>query len=193
MFGFHLRTRLILSYLIVLVLGLGALTFSVGFRLQQALLNAREYELETEAMLIGLSLREQVKELSEDEDEGAQWVTLQRLQLFSDQVAQEHQRMVVIYDRTGRPLSTAASAPGPLPSEVVAALSGKATHTIRSNPATGEPLLYAAVPLFSEEHLVGAIEIAEPYARTQGEIDRTWTLLGLSAGTFVLLGAGVAV
>lgn len=191
MLSLPLRTRLILSYLLVLMLGIGALVFWVGLRLQQAIIEEKEHELETEAFLIGLSLADQVKEL--DEDEGERDIALQRLRVFGDLVAQEHQRTVVIYNTAGRPLLTPETRISSLPSEVVSALSGKEQHAVRPNSTTGEPFLYVAVPLFREERLVGAVELGEPYALTRDEIDRVWTLLALSAGALILLGGGVAV
>lgn len=200
----RLRTRLLLSYLLVLVLGFGVLTAWIGVRLQNATIEQREHELETEAFVLGLSLSEDVKDVAEDARESealeeneqeqeyssAAW---RRLSVFRDMVAQEYERTVNIYDPTGRPLLGSTFTGEQLPSEVAIALSGTEAHAIRTNPAVGSQFLFVAVPIFHEQQLVGAVQLGEPYDFVQSEVTRTWLVLLLSAGTLSVIGAGVAV
>lgn len=204
MSNLRLRTRLLISYLLVLGLGLGALTAWIGIRLQNATVEQREHELETEAFLLGLSLSEDVKDVAEDASESEAYeqseheaehtsAAQRRLSVFRDIAAQEYERTVNIYDPAGRPLLGSTFTGEQLPSEVAIALTGNEAHAIRDNPATQSRFLFVAVPIFNEQQLVGAVQLGEPFTFVQEEITRTWIVLLLSAGTLSVIGAGVAV
>lgn len=206
MLNVSLRTRLILSYLLVLALGLGAFTVWVGVRMQNSIVEQREHELETEAFLIGLSIAEDVTELGdeagdeaeagesgEDDVGPADSTVRHRLQVFRDLAEQEGQRVIAIYGPSGRPLIASDATPTRLPREVAVALAGTEHHDIRYNPAADARYLFVAVPVYHEQRLVGAVQLGEPYERIRSEIARTWSLLFLSAGALVLIGVGVAV
>lgn len=74
--------------------------------------------------------------------------------------------------------------------EVKAALDGLGAHEIRSDPATGQAVLYAAAPISQGTELLGVVQLARPLQVTLERVRGTLLSFAL-AGLLALLVAGV--
>lgn len=74
--------------------------------------------------------------------------------------------------------------------EVKAALDGLGAHEIRSDPATGQAVLYAAAPISQGTKLLGVVQLARPLQVTLERVRGTLLSFAL-AGLLALLVAGV--
>ena len=63
----RLKSRLLLTYLVVMVLGLGGLIICTGLRLQGSILEQQEHNLELQAALIANAFQEPLHEIAEED------------------------------------------------------------------------------------------------------------------------------
>jgi len=168
-----LRTRLVVTYLLLITLGVGALVARLGWQLQHNLVEEAEHELETEAFLIANALRETADELSKNKLAPQTLVPV-----LSRYVADAGGRVTVI----GRDFQVIASSePEIVPPhrehkhpEILGALAGQEEHDIRLDEWTGARRLFVAVPLRHDEDLVGVVQVSIPYEQVENGIRLAW-------------------
>ncbi len=190
-----LRSRLLLTYLVLMVLGLGSLILWTGLRLQFAAIEQAEHDLELESLIIANALREPLEKWGEGtgkdkEDNGRPLDTLVR------SYAQSAGARVTVIDPTLQVLlSSDEAVPAHLEHnhpEIVAAQSGRELHDIRWDEWQNEQRLFVAAPVLAEEgRLEAVVQLSVRMAPIYAEIQSTWMSLVVAGG--VALGATVLV
>ncbi len=186
-----LQSRLLLTYLILVLLGLGGLILWTGLRLQTAVVEQAEHDLELEAVIVANALHDPIEKWREGEaHEGRPLDALVR------SYAESVDARITIVDSD---LQVLLSSDEAVPihfehdhPEIVAAQSGGEQHDIRWDEWRYEERLFVAAPIVKEEGEVeGIVQVSVPMAPVYAEIRRTWANL-LMAGA-VLLAATVLV
>jgi len=169
-----------------MLLGLGGLILWTGFRLQTAIIEQAEHDLELEALIIANALREPLEKWEEGEmPEGRSLEALVRSYAQSIGV-----RVTVVGPGLWVLLSSDASVPPHLEHdhpEIIAARLGTEQHDIRWDEWSNAERLFVAAPILGEENEVeGIVQLSVPMVPLYAEIRRTWVSLFL-AGTVMLL------
>ena len=207
MAALSLRTRLLLAYAALILLGFGGLAWLAGAQIAAGAQEDAAQALTSHAGLMARSLAGEVNELREHAaapaavEAVAEHAAALAAQVGAD-VALYDGRGLRWYDSTGAPPDAAAPGtaerrdgdeddedytsvqlPPDLPREVAAALEGRAA-TDRRTDAAGELILFAAAPLREDDHLLGAVQLALPTAVTTAAVRHRWIAL---AGWVALL------
>jgi signal transduction histidine kinase len=175
-----------LTYLAVLLLGLGGFIAWTGHQLQVAVIQQAENDLQIKAHIVAGLLGEAFEDLGEQRRGGAN-----RLAPLVDSYAQTLGVQVVVLDRRLQPVaaSEAAASLGDVAGapEVIAAQERRSDHDRRIS-ATGEERLYAAAAIGEDDDRPrGIVQLSRPTATLNAEIGRLWARL-LSAGVVIALG-----
>lgn len=181
-----LRARLVLTYLLLVVLGVGTLVLRLGGQLQYNLEEEAEHELEVEAFLIASALRESANDLVK-----GKLASQDLTPILIGYVANAEGRVTVI----GRDYQVIASSePDIVPlhrehehPEITSALAGLEQHDIRWDEWTNARRLFVAVPLRHDEDLVGAVQVSIPYAYVEAKIQAAWLNVASSGLAVALL------
>ena len=185
-----LRTRLILAYTLLIVLGFGGLAWLAGAQLAGAAREDFARGLVTQAGLVARSLREDMEKMGEREDDGEgedrTVAVTERARYLADQVGAQY----VILDRDGRVwFDGAGTPPGEPPinaPEVAAALAGRAGYAIRAD-ATGISTIYAAAPIEDEQHVLAVVQLARPVSVSDATVQQRWWTLAGGVGALAVL------
>jgi len=180
------RRRLLLSYLLVAALVLGALEIPLGIAYARNERQDLTDKVERDAVALSTLV----------EDALERGVTVPR-QVRN--VAQAYDRKtggrVVVVDRTGRrrvdtaPTGSTNFASRP---EFAAALAGQVSTGIRHSNTLRTDLLYVAVPVASTGVVHGAVRITYPMSDVTSRIHRYWSILGLIAASVLLASTALA-
>lgn len=179
----RLWTRLVITYWLLVALGLGALVLRLGWQLQHNLVEQAEHELEVQGFLIASALREPVEGLLE-----GKLSTEVLAPILTNYIMEVGGRVTVV----GRDLQVLASSePEIVPPhrehnhpDIVLALQGKEQHDIRLDEWTGARRLFVGVPLYHDDDLIGMVQVSIPYSRVEAQIRLTWLNV---AGTGLLI------
>ncbi len=181
-----LQGRLLLTYLALMLLGLGGLILWTGLRLQFAIIEQVEHDLELESLILANALREPLEKWREGERDPAH--DLDRLVRA---YAQSVNVRVTIVDSRLRVIFSSDEAVLPHVEhdhpEIVAAILGREQHDIRWDEWRKEERLFVAAPIRDDDGRVeGLVQLSVPMASLYGEMVRTWASL-LGAGGVMLL------
>ncbi len=181
-----LQGRLLLTYLVLMLLGLGGLILWTGLRLQFAIIEQAEHDLELESLILANVLREPLEKWREGEPDPAHALD-QLVQTY----AQSVNVRVTIVDSRLQVLFSSDEAVLPHVEhdhpEIVAAILGREQHDIRWDEWRREERLFVAAPIRDEEGRVeGLVQLSVPMAPLYGEMARTWASL-LGVGGLILL------
>ncbi|MFQ6058704.1 MAG: sensor histidine kinase [Anaerolineae bacterium] len=181
-----LQSRLLLTYLVLILLGLGGLILWTGLRLQTAVVEQAEHDLELESFIIANSLRDPLEKWREGEGfEGRSLDAL--IRSYAQGVGV---RVTLIEPSLRVTLSSDEAVPVHLEHdhpEIVAARAGGEQHDVRWDEWQNEERLFVAAPILSEEGaLDGVLQLSVPMAPLYAEMRRTWMSL-LVAGGVVLV------
>ena len=181
-----LRAQLVLTYLALMLLGLGGLIAWTGQRLQSATIAQAERELELQAHIMADALRDPLEERTEPRrSQGTPLASLvdtyartasSRVTLVDAQL-----QTVISSDPEQAPASQTAAP------ELLAARQGRSASDIRRDTASGEERLFVAAPITEDRRgAIGFVQLARPMAPVYAEVGRLWLSL-LAAGGAVLL------
>ncbi|MFQ5340550.1 MAG: ATP-binding protein [Anaerolineae bacterium] len=176
-----LQSRLLLTYMILVLLGLGGLILWTGLRLQTAVVEQAEHDLELQTLIIANALREPLGKLREGE--GARGRSLDALvRSFAYSVGArvtvvEPSLQVMLSSDDVVPIHFEKDHP-----EIVAAGIGDEQHDIRWDEWRNEERLFVAAPIQGEESLEGIVQLSVPMVPLYAEIRRTWLSLLAAAG-----------
>lgn len=181
-----LRSRLLLTYIGLIIIGFGGLSLWAGQQLATSIRNTFNNNLMVNARLISSTLVEPMENFVEGERSTASMLDiLQRLATDAD-------AQVTLIDVAGRPILVSdgqlfSTNLGQDP-EIRAALSGNMVLATRPNEV-GIETRYTATPIIYEgqEHL-GTIRLAAPTSIAEKEIRERWLGLALAFGVFTALG-----
>lgn len=170
-----LRTRLMLAYTSLIVIGFGGLALFAGNQIATSAAEDYERELLAQAGLLARALVEPLEHLAEGETSEA---------AVARQVAQYARQAgahIVIVDPRGRAW---LASDGVLPAgelhddpEIAAALNYRAVPDSRPS-ANGEPWLYAAAPITEDDQLLGVVRLDTALTATRSLVLQRWLVLG---------------
>lgn len=199
-----LQNRLLLTYLILMLLGLGGLTLWTGLQLQTAVVEQAEHDLELEALIIANALREPLGKWHEGEEFRGRSLDI----LIRSYARSAGARVTVVDSQLQVLFSSDEAVPIHFEHdhpEIVAAQLGGEQHDIRWDEWRSEERLFVAAPIMNTEEAeeeeeeeeegeggagimseAGVVQLSVPMAPLYAEMRRTWVSL-LTAGTVVLL------
>jgi len=181
-----LQSRLLLTYVALMVLSVGGLILWTGQRLQAAAIEQAEHNLELEAFIIADALREPLDKWAQGENsEGRSLQSLVRSYAESagGRVTVTNAGLRVLFSSDERvPIHSEENHP-----EFIAARAGWEQHDIRRDEWSGEERLFVAAPVTEEgRKVVGFVQLSVPMAPIYDEIQQTWLNL-IAAGGIVLV------
>jgi len=183
------RTRLILAYAGLILIGFSGLALLAGQQIAQGATEDFQQSLEEQAALIARSLREPIEEYAEGEESS----------VYLDRVVAEYGEQlggrVTLFDRQGRAWIdssgslSAASGSGP---EITAAFNGRITHDVRRDEQ-GTVTVYAAAPVREDDRILAVVQVSSPLTTAQSLIENRWLTLagGVIALTLLALAASL--
>jgi signal transduction histidine kinase len=162
-----LRTRLLLAYAGLILVGFTVLALLAGRQISADTVQDFASGLAEQAQLVARALKETVEEGSEHRMNPATLRPI--LQTYAEQVDAE----VVLVDGNGR--FWASSSDGTTDTntpEIIAALNGRLTSDARGNMA------FAAAPVLEEGRVMGVVQLAAPLSAAQNLVWERWLELG---------------
>lgn len=181
----RVNSYLVLTYLLLVLLGVGGLIVAVGYTLQGAIVERAKRELSLKGMMLAHAAHEfQERRIPFADPSLHSWVRTSSKDLGGV--------IVVIDPASGRQLSSDAQviAHARLDvAELAEARAGRIRSEIRRDEHLREERLFVAVPFFGEkeekEVLKGIIQVSVPMAPTWSDIRSTWISL-IAAGGAIL-------
>jgi signal transduction histidine kinase len=177
----------VVTYLLLVFLGLGGLIAWTGQRLQAATIAQAERELELQAHIIADALRDPLEGRAESgRSQGTPLASL------IDSYARTAGSRVTIVDARLQTIissepqqSTASQAAA---TELLAAQQGRPAYDIRRDADSNEERLFVAAPIAADRRgLIGFVQLARPMAPVYADVGRLWLSLLVAGGVILLL------
>jgi heavy metal sensor kinase len=186
-----LRGRLLATYLLLMLFGLGIFVFRYGWLSQDSLVEELEHEQELRAFILSNALEEPLAKYAEGE------TSLDTLKPLADQLAASAEGRLTILDSRGSPLYDTQVDASAIPNqweqiEVQAALIRSEQHDIRVDPVVDDELLYVAAPIEHEGETHGVVQLTIPTQAMWAQIRQTWLSLLVTALAVVVIAAVVS-
>lgn len=180
----RLRTRLLLAYLLLIVLGFGGLAQLAGGQIAQGAEEDLAQGLQDQAALLARSLDKTVEHVLEGKEDKEQ--LFQRLNGFATQT----ESRLLLRDVAGRIWFDSAPrlAPPEAGGEVATALVGSAAYAVRADEA-GVETVYAAAPIEEDDEVLSVVQLARPVTAAAAAVRRRWWTLAGGVGVLGLLAA----
>ena len=183
-----LRTRLLVAYIGLIVLGFGSVVLVAGRQLAQSVVEDFEHNLTTQAILVARSLSEVI------EHDGVNGRDPAKLtQLVKDFATRLETRVIVINDAGQIWLDSANIFPTDdqrRSPEIAAAFAGHISYEIRPDEHQASRV-HAAAPMGDADKILGVVQLSTPLAVTQPRIWQRW--FGLGLGVLLVACAALAV
>jgi signal transduction histidine kinase len=190
MMWFSLRTRLLLAYAGLIILGFGGLALLAGRQIETSAREDFGETVEAQTLLVARGMVEPIESFKEGSI--GQGDVADLVAMFADQVDAH----VILVDLTGRPWLDSDGLP-PLDNflsnpEVVAALDRRVIHEIRPD-ANGEDAYFSAAPVVHDGEILTVVQVAKPVSGVNVAIRQRWGVLGAGvlALTLVALAASI--
>ncbi len=180
----QLRTRFMLAYAGLIVLGFAGLALIAGQQISQGSVEDFENNLATEASVLARSLKEPVEHLIEGEtNETAVF------NLVTD-FANRTNTHITLIDPTGRAWLDSNGIPTTAKyldySEITAALEGRNIYDVRDD-AQGTVTVFAAAPIIEDDRVISIVQISAPLTEAQELVFQRWFTLAGGVGLLSLL------
>jgi signal transduction histidine kinase len=187
MMWFSLRTRLLLAYAGLIILGFGGLALLAGRQIETSAREDFGETVEAQTLLVARGMVEPIEDFKDGNIGQAD--VADTLATFAEQV----EAHVILVDLTGRPWLDSAGLP-PLDNflshpEVVAALDRRVIHEIRPD-ANGDEAYFSAAPVVHDGEILTVVQVAKPVSGVNVAIRQRWGVLG--AGVLALTLAALA-
>jgi signal transduction histidine kinase len=187
---FSLRTRLLLAYAGLIILGFGGLALLAGRQIETSAREDFGETVEAQTLLVARGLVEPIEEFKEGTIRQADVADV--VDAFASQVDAH----IILVDLSGRPWLDSAGLP-PLDNfltypEVVAALDERVIHEIRPDD-DGNETYFAAAPVVHDGEIMTVVRVAKPVSGVNVAIRQRWGVLGAGvlALTLVALAASI--
>jgi signal transduction histidine kinase len=187
---FSLRTRLLLAYAGLIVLGFGGLALLAGRQIETSAREDFGETVEAQTSLIARGLVEPIEEFKEGT------IGQDAVAAVVDAFAAQMEAHIVLVDLTGRPWLDSDGMP-PLDDflsypEVVSALDLRVIHEIRPDQ-DGTDAYFAAAPVLHDGEITTVVQVAKPVSGVNVAIRQRWGVLGAGvlALTLVALAASI--
>jgi signal transduction histidine kinase len=173
-----LRGRLLVTYLLVIVLGLSVFVVRYGWLTQDNLVVELEQEQELRAFILSNALEDPLAKYSEGE------LSFDVLKRLVNHLGDSVKARLTILDNRGNALYDTSVDAATIPNqwqqvEVQTALAGSEQHDIRVDPATGDERLFVAAPIQQEGQTLGVVQLSIPTVQMWAAIRQSWlSLLG---------------
>ena len=178
-----LRTRLLLAYAGLLLIGFVALGLLAGNQISAGTVEDFRNQLTEQTQLLMRALKEPLEHL--DENETSEAAIMDLLLVYANQ----SQAQVMLLDKDGdywlSSDETAESNTADNP-EVIAARNGEITTDTRQNQA-GDMTVFAAAPITEDGRLLAIIRLAAPFSEAQALITERWLTLGAGVAGLAIL------
>jgi two-component system OmpR family sensor kinase len=175
------KVRVILTYLVIFMMSAAIMAARAGSGFARTALENAKHDAGVQAFVVASALAHPGVGREEEHEE---LITIPDLQTLTSRLAANANSQLTILDLFGNTIATSLDAALPNQRdqpEVVAALKGRMEYAVRFDPATDQQMIYAAVPVRSEEHVYGLVQIAVPMAEVTAQTQRFWLSLGLTA------------
>lgn len=177
-----LQSRLLLTFVTLMVFGLGGIILFSSIRLTAQIVQRNERDLELQAHIIANALREPVSDFEDGDPKNGR-----SLETLVSSYAQGIGGRLTVLDDKSRVLSSSDNLiPAGLQvnqSEIVAARSGDPQATIRQDEWRKDQRLFVAVPVQGEHNeTLGFVQLSTSMTPIYDEISETWisfSLIGL--------------
>ncbi len=175
-----LRTRLVATYLLLIIVSMGLLVGRAGFLLQNSRHEEARKELQAQSTLVASGMEEHLEKYREGKEPVNQLQTLvASFQLHEDQ-------RLVIFDENGNLLvDTAGLTPQETTAkdwpEVQKSLEGDFVEGLHEEPDIAGKRLIAASPIRHDLDVIGAVQVSIPWAEVVGEVRQDWLSLAIAA------------
>ena len=185
----RLRTRLIVAFGGLILLGFAGLALLAGNQIAAGAVEDYERSLKTQAGLVGHALGEMLEHYEEGE------TSLAEIETAVSQLADELGVQIALIDEEGRAwVSNEAAVTNTVVAqdpEVAAALQREETAVFSIRPNEQDiATIYTAIPITEDGHLSSVVRIAAPASNTVALINKRY--LALAAGVLSLTIAAVA-
>lgn len=175
-----LRGRLISTYLILALLGVGGLSIRFGMQQKLQIIDATEHELEIKAYSVAAAIGSPLEKFSDNE------LAYSDFSRLMGQLANTTEARLTLLTLAGAPIYDSAVDFRQMENqsektEVKYALSNTEQHQIRIDPLSGKERLYAAALVQQENKKQGIVQLSVPTAPMQAKIQRAWLTLASSA------------
>ncbi len=178
-----LRTRLLLAYAGLILVGFMALALLAGGQISAGTVEDYRNQLAEQTQLLVRTFREPLEHFEEGETSQAALLTL--LETY----AQQTEAQVMLLDNDGIFwLSSDGVADGQtaISPEVVAARNGASSTDTRTNNQ-GVMMVYAAAPITEDGELLAILRLAAPLSEAQTLVAERWLTLGLGVAGLTAL------
>lgn len=180
-----LRTRLVFTYLGLIMIGFGGLTWLAGRQIAQSAFDDFASNLRVQALLLASSLTESFEEIDE------YGLDIPRATTHIQQIAINTQAQVAILDinqivQLDSTNTTVGQNLSKTP-EVRQALADTVAYDVRLNEL-GIETVYTAAPMVYEERVIGYVQLGKPASIPQEAVRQRWFILGVGFLGFSLFG-----
>ncbi len=178
----RLRTRLMLTYTALIVIGFGALAWLAGGQIARGAQEDLAYSLQTHAALLARSLKEEIEHLDEGE------TSIEQIGQRAGVLAAQVDAQVTLLDDRGRVWygsdDTGDDREFQRGPEVMSALAGTISSDVRAN-RRGTASVYAAAPVVDDHQVLAVVLLARPASAADAAVRQRWLTLGSAV---ILLG-----
>lgn len=184
------RWRLMLTYVLLIVIGFGALAVWAGQQISASVTQDSTRHLEVEALLLAKALHEPLEDFLEGESNAE--ILKQRL----DELNQKSSAYTTLITKEGLAwLDSTNTLPNTDLSqdpEIASAMSNNVTHHLRNNEE-GLPTLYSAAPVTDDDQIMALVRVSIPASEIQAEIYTRWAILGAGVAIMTIVALLVSV
>ena len=184
-----LRARLLMTYLGLILLGFGGLTWLAGRQIAQSAYDDYASNLRVQALLLASSLGESVEHIEE------YGTSIDQVSNLLQRATQNSAVNVAILDPRGRTLfggdGTIVGRDFGNSPEVQTALSNESLYDVRRDDS-GIQTIYTAAPIRYEESVTGYVHLSVPASIPQEAVRQRWFALAGSFLGFSILGTVIS-
>ncbi len=187
--NWRLRTRLILAYAGLILVGFVALALVAGRQITRGAAEDFEQNLETQAALVARGLEDLVEDYLEGD------ISREAVQTAVNDFAAQLQARVTLVKPSGEAWLDSQGAPpgGNLRAdlEIAAALAEERTRAVRPDE-NGTAVIYTAAPIIEDDDILSVVRLAVPESATLSAIRRRQLVLAAGVLVMTLLAWGAA-
>ena len=185
--SWRLRTRLIVTYVSLILLGFVGLSLLAGNQISAGAVEDFERSLETQAALVARNLREPLEHFSEGEG------SYSSMQTAVNSLANDFNLQITLVGPDGFAWLSSDASVGNVnlgsDPEVVAALDRSGIVFDTRNNEQNVPTIYTAVAVTEDGYLLSVVQVAAPASATASVVNQRY--LALAAGVLGLTGLAV--
>ncbi len=175
-----LRTRLVSTYLLLIIVSMGLLVGRAGFLLQNSRHEEARKELQAQSTLVASGMEEHLEKYREGKE------PVDQLQLLVTSFKLHENQRLVVFDENGNLLvDTAGLTPQNVSlqdwPEVQKSLEGDFVEGLHEEPNIAGKRLVAASPIRHDLDVIGAVQVSIPWSEVVNEVRQDWLSLAIAA------------